>query len=143
MSRHHKKVSGWNKPKSWHLRRFRHNICQWTNQKGLCYYCQIPMTIAHPKTQPGSRDTTLEHLNPICLNGKDDESNIVLACSKCNNHRGSSSIEEFLKSDFLQYKREMVKIHQFKDFIPLPPMEAYKAFKLKYDHALLTMRSKK
>ena len=49
-----------------------------------CYYCQKPAN-------------QVDHLLAKVRGGTDDMSNLVAACSKCNNAKGSRSISVFLE----------------------------------------------
>lgn len=40
-------------------------------------------------------DLTLEHLFPRCLNGPDDEKNVIWVCSRCNSSKGSKRLYEW------------------------------------------------
>jgi 5-methylcytosine-specific restriction endonuclease McrA len=61
-------------------------------QHGQCFYCQQLMLLPDPEqTQrplPPAR-ITIEHLIPRTHGGTDDPHNVVGACSRCNNERGS------------------------------------------------------
>ncbi|MEM4736713.1 MAG: HNH endonuclease [Nitrososphaeria archaeon] len=41
------------------------------------------------------KDLTLDHLFPRCLNGPDDEKNIVFVCKECNSSKGAKRLYEF------------------------------------------------
>lgn len=52
---------------------------------GLCVYCERPAD-------------TLDHVIPRSLGGLTTESNLVAACSDCNNRKGSKLVEEFTRA---------------------------------------------
>lgn len=55
---------------------------------GLCHYCNKPCSRkGGPKS---SRYPTRDHVVPRSLGGKNSITNYVLACSGCNNDRGTS-----------------------------------------------------
>lgn len=53
----------------------------------LCHYCECAMVMPGPRTAPDAM--TLEHIVPQSYGGSDDITNLVLACSDCNNTRGN------------------------------------------------------
>jgi 5-methylcytosine-specific restriction endonuclease McrA len=55
-------------------------------QGGLCHYCERPMTLRtfHIQEQLRDDDTTIEHLVPRVLGGRDIPQNLVAACHECN-----------------------------------------------------------
>lgn len=55
-------------------------------KKGVvkCFWCKTPLTLDN---------STLEHIVPIHRGGLDNENNLTLACSKCNEERGSNMPE--------------------------------------------------
>lgn len=64
-----------------------------------CHYCGIPLC---PTT------ATREHLKPQASGGGDNESNIVMACKRCNGARSSKPYEQF-KALMLPIKQENMK----------------------------------
>lgn len=64
-----------------------------------CHYCGIPLC---PAT------ATREHLKPQASGGGDNDSNIVMACKRCNSARSSKPYEQF-KALMLPTKRENMK----------------------------------
>lgn len=67
-------------------------------QKGLCYWCKLPMVLGGI----GDRSATREHLIPRAHGGKSFVKrgrkrvrNIVAACRKCNGVRGSTDAHVF------------------------------------------------
>lgn len=72
-------------------------------QDEKCYYCQERTWLPDPtgKRYPWQlRRTraTLEHLIPRAQGGKNNQANTVMACSDCNNRRGSRyTAEEFME----------------------------------------------
>lgn len=58
-------------------------------QRGLCFYCDAPMSpppFARPRNP---RDVTLEHLIPLSEGGRRAFPNEVAACNECNHRRGT------------------------------------------------------
>lgn len=55
------------------------------SQNGMCWWCGDLMIEGDPLMLP-----TIEHLKPKAMNGTNSQENMVLACWKCNNDRGSS-----------------------------------------------------
>ena len=63
-------------------------------QRGLCYYCGLPMWLGSPKLfarayrmplkKAGQFRCTAEHLQPRCNGGPATRDNIVAACVHCN-----------------------------------------------------------
>ena len=56
---------------------------------GKCYYCK-----KDPATET-SENFTLDHIEALGNGGKDDLSNLVIACRPCNTAKGQSSIDAF------------------------------------------------
>jgi hypothetical protein len=59
-------------------------------QKGLCHYCDRPMT------KTGRLAETIDHLTPVTRGGSNGPENIVLACWECNMAKSDRTAEEFL-----------------------------------------------
>lgn len=60
-------------------------------QDGRCAYCNDPMTMT-----TGRQDTvTLDHATPTARGGRTEMSNLVGACSRCNNLKGDMTVDEF------------------------------------------------
>ena len=53
--------------------------------RGRCYYCGI----RSQRGCGGKREATTDHLVPSSLGGSDRPDNLVLACSGCNEAKGS------------------------------------------------------
>jgi 5-methylcytosine-specific restriction endonuclease McrA len=59
-------------------------------QNGLCFYCDIPMTLLR-----GPRMSTIDHIISIDDGGDpDDPDNQVAACHQCNRMKGCLSVAE-------------------------------------------------
>ncbi len=58
------------------------------DQGGLCAYCECELH--------GTYD--VEHMTPLCRGGKNDWTNLAIACSPCNRAKGSRTAEEFMNS---------------------------------------------
>jgi 5-methylcytosine-specific restriction endonuclease McrA len=56
-------------------------------QDNLCYHCHCPME--DPETL-SELSCTAEHLVPRCAGGKNDRTNIVAACRRCNEIKADS-----------------------------------------------------
>lgn len=56
---------------------------------------------AHSCAYCGAKDTRLEieHMQPRAKGGSDSVKNLAIACTKCNQRKGTKSLEEFLKND--------------------------------------------
>lgn len=52
-----------------------------------CPYCAEPMT--------GRRGPTREHVVPKSKGGRDGDSNIIIACKRCNHDKGDLHVAEF------------------------------------------------
>jgi 5-methylcytosine-specific restriction endonuclease McrA len=60
-----------------------------------CYYCGIPTA------------TTVDHLTPVEQGGNNTITNLVAACSYCNNSKGNRTEEEYLKFRNKKYIKQM------------------------------------
>jgi hypothetical protein len=47
-----------------------------------------------------SNSATIEHIQPRSLGGADDQENYAMSCSRCNNKRGTLSVEDFMNNKF-------------------------------------------
>lgn len=63
-------------------------------QSGKCFYCcrQMGMRRRHAN----SAFATLDHVNPRANGGTRCEENIVLACRRCNEMKGSKTLDQFV-----------------------------------------------
>lgn len=50
-----------------------------------CFYCHVPL----------AAEFHLDHVRPLIKGGKDDPSNLVLACLQCNQEKHNKTIEEY------------------------------------------------
>ena len=66
-------------------------IGAYLQQKGLCLYCQRPVTVDN---------ATWEHIIPRAWGGQNVNLNIILACHSCNNAK--SAIESLISNNFDQ-----------------------------------------
>ncbi len=64
-------------------------IGAYLRQKGLCPYCQRPVTVDN---------ATWEHIIPRAWGGHNLDLNIILACEPCNNAK--SAIESLISNNF-------------------------------------------
>lgn len=61
-------------------------------QNHRCCWCKCRVTEIRDK----KNSATIEHIIPKSLGGEDHLDNYAVACYRCNNKRGISSVEEFL-----------------------------------------------
>lgn len=61
------------------------NRALFRRDENLCLYCG---------TQFLDRDLSRDHVKPLALGGEDTWSNVVTACKRCNNHKGSRTPEQ-------------------------------------------------
>ncbi|QKK01756.1 MAG: HNH endonuclease [Pseudomonadota bacterium] len=61
------------------------NRALFRRDENLCLYCgdQFP-----------DRQLSRDHVQPLALGGEDDWANVVTACKRCNNHKGSRTPEQ-------------------------------------------------
>lgn len=64
----------------------RHQIL--IEQKHECFFCHKYLF---------SKDATLEHKIPILRGGTNDESNLCVSCTRCNNEKGAMTVDEYLE----------------------------------------------
>lgn len=57
----------------------------WESQGGRCTWCRKDV----PKSE-----ATAEHMLPLCRGGSNEQENIRMACSQCNNSRGDAGQEK-------------------------------------------------
>ena len=62
---------------------------------GRCVYCGIPARRPGRGVRRGPDLATLDHVKPKAFGGALDRGNIVLACSACNNERGTMDAQTF------------------------------------------------
>lgn len=62
---------------------------------GRCVYCGIPARRPGPGVKRASDLATLDHVMPKSFGGPLNRDNIVLACSACNNERGTMDAQAF------------------------------------------------
>src|SRR5882672_3972288 len=61
--------------------------CYLARRDGLCcHYCKKVISI---------ENSTIDHRTPLMRGGKDDPSNLVLACGTCNSQKGPMTEQEF------------------------------------------------
>ncbi|MFW5927367.1 MAG: HNH endonuclease, partial [Wenzhouxiangella sp.] len=61
------------------------NRALFRRDENLCLYCG---------TQFRDRELSRDHVKPLAQGGQDVWSNVVTACKRCNNHKGSRTPEE-------------------------------------------------
>lgn len=66
-------------------------------QKGRCFYCPRRIAFTVPSLDP--RKVTVDHFFPLCRGGRDNISNMVLACQECNSRKGDNfpTLEDILR----------------------------------------------
>jgi hypothetical protein len=62
---------------------------------GCCVYCGIPARRPGPGVKRGPDLATLDHVVPRSFGGPLSRDNLVLACSACNNQRGTMESDAF------------------------------------------------
>jgi 5-methylcytosine-specific restriction endonuclease McrA len=62
---------------------------------GRCVYCGIPARRPGPGVKRAPDLATLDHVHPRSFGGPLPPGNLVLACSACNNERGTMEAEAF------------------------------------------------
>ena len=73
---------------------------QLVKQKNKCYYCKckLDITTYYPGEILPPDAMTIDHVLPRWRGGKNEKSNMVLACFSCNNEKGGKTLIE-LESD--------------------------------------------
>jgi len=61
------------------------NRALFRRDENICLYCG---------NQFGHTDLSRDHVNPLSQGGEDSWTNVVTACKRCNNHKGSRTPEE-------------------------------------------------
>lgn len=74
----------------------------WT-QRGLCHWCRQEMHLYErfllsSYAQQDPRAATFDHLIPVSAGGTNKQSNLVLACAKCNGLRKNMPADKWLDS---------------------------------------------
>jgi 5-methylcytosine-specific restriction endonuclease McrA len=67
---------------------------QYKRQRGKCYYCGCKMT----KKSHRLNSATVDHVVPLDRGGRNDPSNLVIACSACNSSKRNRLPHEWGKS---------------------------------------------
>jgi len=77
-------------------RRYRQSIYESWDHK--CGYC-------------GREATSLDHIIPRFRSGSNNRNNLLPACQRCNNHKGSDKMEEWYQQQefFTQAKMDMIQ----------------------------------
>lgn len=62
-----------------------------------CYYCGVELQKLSDPVRRVNADNrkTIDHLIPVSKGGTNEESNLVIACRKCNNLKGDMMPYEF------------------------------------------------
>lgn len=65
-------------------------------QNGLCYYCHRPVVLLNICGGPVPENAaTIDHRHPLSKGGTSQRSNLVVACRRCNQIKGSMSESDF------------------------------------------------
>lgn len=80
-------------------RRQRRRLEAYARSGGRCEYCEVRLSID---------DATLDHVVPRST-GAATQYNVVVACSPCNNRKGSQDWATFLASPWLSARRRAVR----------------------------------
>ena len=77
-------------------RRYRQSIYEYWDHK--CGYC-------------GREATSLDHIIPRFRSGSNNRNNLLPACQRCNNHKGSDKMEEWYQQQefFTQAKMDIIQ----------------------------------
>ena len=74
-----------------------HTRCRLSEaQNWKCCWCGVQCV---PESNQ-SNSATIEHIQPRSLGGADDPENYAMSCSRCNNKRGTLSVEDFMNNKF-------------------------------------------
>ena len=100
----------------------KHHPRLWEHQRGLCFYCDVPMIRTQPSEQKSKsgRLATLDHRVPRAKGGHRIRSNLVLACASCNQKKADKSETDFLMAcrGWLVRKRQNDKNSGFRVGVP-------------------------
>lgn len=85
-----------------------------SKQKNLCYICGVHM-MDNTTEKNWYRQATIDHVIPLAKGGSNSENNYAMACSLCNNLKGSELLTPELKKEIkikskelaLKYKEEL------------------------------------
>jgi len=61
-----------------------------------CFYCDLPLIEMNFTNLP-----QIDHIEPKCNGGTNDEWNLVLACRKCNQSKGGRYFFDYIKNPIL------------------------------------------
>lgn len=67
----------------------------WVKDGMICMYCHAPM---------GNAQLTIDHFIPLEMGGKNDTSNYLSACRKCNKQKGSEDPKVFCRHRGISYE---------------------------------------
>ena len=76
-------------------RRYRQSIYEAWDYK--CGYC-------------GEKATSLDHIIPRFRSGSNNRNNLLPACQRCNNHKGSDKMEEWYQKQNYFYDVKLIRI---------------------------------
>jgi 5-methylcytosine-specific restriction endonuclease McrA len=65
-------------------------------QKGLCFYCRVPIVFRDPRGK--QRAATVDHYDPLAKGGANNRENAVAACRPCNQAKRDMSAEDFMRA---------------------------------------------
>lgn len=87
----------------------------WKKSGGKCWYCGVRLTPPTSNTNiPTSyidRMFTMDHIQPLSKGGTKALSNLVGACRKCNNRKGSGTVS-FLRMKMIAERKHWPKFNQ-------------------------------
>lgn len=69
----------------------------WAKSNGLCWYCGIELVagLSDEERPQEPRYFHIDHINPRCLGGTDDFSNLAPCCAACNLQKSGMELEAF------------------------------------------------
>lgn len=86
-------------------------------QGGCCYYCGILMNFARGIFgEPCDNTATIEHKIPKSRGGNNSSENLVLACNKCNNDKGSMNENEYKRKLFRTGSKNKIRSAGIRSF---------------------------
>lgn len=84
-------------------------------QNKRCFYCYAPLIFksnALKNRSDGKLPYTRDHFIPKALDGENNRTNIVLACTECNNKKGKRLPNMREKMKFIKVHEKAFQIHK-------------------------------